>query len=203
MNNWMITIPIAYLLGSIPVGYLLVKTFRKEDIRATGSGNIGATNVARSGAKGLGLATLLLDIAKTYVAVEIAKRLAPGDYDLAVGAAIAAMIGYVFPVWLGFRGGKGVAGGLGIFIALEPLASLCILGVFLAVFALTRYVSLGSILAAASLPLFAFYFDRHPSPLTIFGFLFIPAVICLRHQANIRRLIAGTESKFGSREAAV
>ena len=202
MNNWLITIPIAYLLGSIPFGYLLVRTFRKEDIRATGSGNIGATNVARSGAKGLGLATLLLDIAKTYVAVEFAKHLAPGNYDLAVGAAIAAMIGYVFPVWLGFKGGKGVAGGLGVFIALVPLASLCILGVFLVVFALTRYVSLGSILAAASLPLFAFYFDRHPSPLTIFGFLFIPALICIRHHANISRLIAGTESRFGSKKVA-
>lgn len=203
MNNWLITIPIAYLLGSIPFGYLLVRIFRKEDIRASGSGNIGATNVARSGARGLGLATLLLDVAKTYVAVEFAGHLAPGDYDLAVGAAIAAMIGYVFPVWLGFKGGKGVAGGLGVFIALVPLASLCILAVFIAVFALTRYVSLASILAAASLPLFAFYFNRHPSPLAIFGFLFVPALICIRHHANIRRLIAGTEPRFGSRKVAV
>ena len=185
MNLWLITIPVAYLLGSIPFGYLLVRTFRKEDIRATGSGNIGATNVARSGAKGLGLATLLLDIGKTYLAVELAKHLAPGNFDLAVGAAIAAMIGYVFPVWLKFKGGKGVAGGLGVFIV---------------VFALTRYVSLGSVLAAASLPLFAFYFDRHPSPLAIFGFLLIPALICIRHHANIGRLISGTESKFGSKK---
>src|SRR5487761_2444642 len=170
MTPWLISIPLAYFLGSIPFGYILVKLLRKEDIRATGSGNIGATNVARSGAKGLGLATLLLDISKTYIAVEFAKHLAPGNYDLAVGAAIAAMIGYVFPVWLKFRGGKGVAGGLGVFIALVPLASVCILGVFIVVFALTRYVSLGSVLAAASLPLFAFYFDRHPSRLTIFGF---------------------------------
>src|ERR1019366_4234710 len=114
MNLWLITIPVAYLLGSIPFGYLLVRTFRKEDIRTTGSGNIGATNVARSGAKGLGLATLLLDISKTYLAVELAKHLAPSNDDLADGAAIAAMIGYVYPVWLKFRGGKGVAGGLGV-----------------------------------------------------------------------------------------
>jgi glycerol-3-phosphate acyltransferase PlsY len=202
MTPWLVSIPLAYLLGSIPFGYLLVRTFRKEDIRASGSGNIGATNVARSGAKWLGLATLLLDIGKTYLAVEIAKRLAPGDYDLAVGAGIAAMIGYVFPVWLRFRGGKGVAGGLGVFIALVPQASLCILAVFIVVFALTRFVSLGSILAACSLPIFAFYFVRHPSLLTIFGFLFIPALICIRHHENIRRLLAGTESRFGSRKAA-
>ena len=198
MNPWLISIPLAYLLGSIPFGFLLVRVFRKEDIRASGSGNIGATNVARSGAKGLGLATLLLDVAKTWAAVMIARHLAPGDFDLAVSAALAAMLGYVFPVWLGFRGGKGVAGGLGVFIALVPPASLCILAVFAVVFALTRYVSLASIIASASLPVFALYFTRRPSPLTIFGFLFIPALICIRHHANIRRLLAGTESRFGS-----
>jgi len=129
-------------------------------------------------------------------------RLAPGNYDLAVAAGVAAMIGYVFPVWLGFRGGKGVAGGMGVFLALVPWASLCILAVFLVVFALTRFVSLGSILAAASLPIFGFYFVRHPSPVAIFGFVFIPALICIRHHENIRRLLAGTESRFGSRKAA-
>src|SRR5579875_2897699 len=113
MNAWPISILIAYLLGSIPFGYLLVRVFRKQDIRATGSGNIGATNVARSGAKGLGVLTLLLDLAKGLVAVLIARHLAPGSpghpSDLAVGAAVAAILGHVFPVWLGFRGGKGVA----------------------------------------------------------------------------------------------
>ncbi len=198
MNTWLISIPLAYLLGSIPFGYLLVRTFRKEDIRASGSGNIGATNVARSGAKGLAIATLLLDVAKTFAAVSIARWIAPGDFDLAVGAGIAAMIGYVFPVWLGFRGGKGVAGGLGVFIALVPKASVCILLVFIVVFAITRFVSLASIIAAASLPIFAFYFDRQPSPIAIFGFLSIPALICIRHHENIRRLLAGTEAKFGT-----
>jgi glycerol-3-phosphate acyltransferase PlsY len=198
MNPWLISIPIAYLLGSIPFGYLLVRTFRNEDIRASGSGNIGATNVARSGAKGLGIATLLLDLGKGLVAVEIAKWLAPGNFDLAMVAAVAAILGHVFPVWLGFRGGKGVATALGVFIALVWPASLCILGVFAVVFLLTRYVSLASVLAAASFPLFGFYFVRHPSPIVIAGFLFIPILVCVKHHANIRRLMAGTESRFGS-----
>ncbi len=142
MNPWLISIPLAYLLGSIPFGYLLVKIFRNQDIRATGSGNIGATNVARSGAKGLGIATLLLDLTKAFVAVKIAQHLAPGNYDLAVAAAVAAILGHVFPIWLGFRGGKGVASGLGVFLALAPISALAILDVFLAVFLLTRYVSL-------------------------------------------------------------
>jgi len=96
MNPWLLSIPLAYLLGSIPFGYLLVKIFRKQDIRATGSGNIGATNVARSGAKGLGLATLLLDLGKAFAAVKLAQYLAPANYDLAVAAAVAAILGHVF-----------------------------------------------------------------------------------------------------------
>jgi len=198
MNPWLISIPIAYLLGSIPFGYLLVRTFRNEDIRASGSGNIGATNVARSGAKGLGIATLLLDLSKGYVAVQIAKFLAPGNFDLAVVCAVMAILGHVFPAWLGFRGGKGVATALGVFIALVWPASLCILGVFAVTFLLTKYVSLASVLAAASFPLFGFYFVRHPSPIVIAGFLFIPILVCVKHHANIRRLLAGTESRFGS-----
>ena len=163
MNPWLTSIVIAYLLGSIPFGYLLVRIFKHEDIRASGSGNIGATNVARSGAKGLGLATLLLDCGKAFLAVEIAKWLAHSlprteQYDVAVVAAVAAVVGHMFPVWLRFKGGKGVASGLGVFLALTPLSGVCILGVFIAVVVLTRYVSLGSILASASLPVFAYFF---------------------------------------------
>jgi len=198
MNLWLFTIPLAYLLGSIPFGYLLVRFFRKQDIRAVGSGNIGATNVARSGAKGLGVLTLLLDLGKGLAAVTIAQHFAPGVSDLAVAAGMAAILGHVFPVWLGFRGGKGVATGLGIFIALTPLASLCVLGVFLAVVFATRYVSLGSIVAAASFPFFGFWLVRHPSPVAVFGFVFIPVLICVKHHGNIRRLLAGTENRFGS-----
>ncbi len=197
MNPWLVSIPLAYLLGSIPFGYLLVRFVRREDIRATGSGNIGATNVARSGAKGLAMLTLLLDLSKTLLAVLLARYFAHGNFDFAVIAAIAAMIGYVFPVWLGFRGGKGVAGGLGVFLGLVPWIALCALGVFLIVVTTSRYVSLASIAASVSLPLFALLFLRHPSPITIAGFLFIPLLICVRHRKNIERLRQGTESRFG------
>jgi acyl phosphate:glycerol-3-phosphate acyltransferase len=200
MNPWLISIPLAYLLGSIPFGYLLVRIFRKQDIRATGSGNIGATNVARSGAKGLGIATLLLDLGKAFVAVKIARYLAPGSYDLAVAGAVAAILGHIFPVWLSFRGGKGVASALGVFLALTWPSALAILGVFLVVFLITRYVSLASIIAAAVFPLFAFYFVPFRTPIVIAGFLSIPLLIIVKHHQNIRRLLSGTESRFGSRK---
>ena len=200
MNPWLISIPLAYLLGSIPFGYLLVRIFRKQDIRATGSGNIGATNVARSGAKGLGIATLLLDLGKAFAAVKIAQHISPGNYDLAVAAAVAAILGHVFPVWLGFRGGKGVASALGVFFALTWPSALAILGIFLVVFLITRYVSLASIIAAAVFPLFGFYFVPFKTPIVIAGFLFIPLLIIVKHHENIRRLLAGTESRFGSRK---
>jgi acyl phosphate:glycerol-3-phosphate acyltransferase len=200
MTPWLISIPLAYLLGSIPFGYLLVRIFRKQDIRATGSGNIGATNVARSGAKGLGIATLLLDLGKAFAAVKIAQYIAPGNYDLAVAAAVAAILGHIFPVWLGFRGGKGVASALGVFLALTWPSALAILGVFLVVFLITRYVSLASIIAAAVFPLFGFYFVPFKTPIVIAGFLFIPLLIIIKHHENIRRLLSGTESRFGSRK---
>ncbi len=201
MNPWLISIPLAYLLGSIPFGYLLVRIFRKQDIRATGSGNIGATNVARSGAKGLGIATLLLDLGKAFAAVKIAQHLAPGDYDLAVAAAVAAILGHVFPIWLSFRGGKGVASALGVFFALTPASALCIFGVFLVILLLTRYVSLASIVAAAAFPIVGFYFVPLRSPVVIAGFLFIPLLVIVKHHQNIRRLLSGTESRFGSKKA--
>lgn len=199
MNPWILSISLAYLLGSIPFGYLLVRIFRNEDIRQQGSGNIGATNVARSGAKGLGLATLLLDVAKAYLAVVIAWRVGAGNYDLAVAAAVAALIGHVYPVWLGFRGGKGVASALGVFLALTWPSGLAILLVFVVVFALTRYVSLASIVASATFPLFGFHFVAQRTPMVIFGFLFIPLLIVVKHHGNIRRLLSGTESRFGSK----
>lgn len=202
MNPWLLSIPLAYLLGSIPFGYLLVKIFRKQDIRTTGSGNIGATNVARSGAKGLGIATLLLDLGKAFLAVKIAEHLAPGNYDLAVVAAVAAILGHVYPIWLGFRGGKGVASALGVFLALTWPSGVAIFIVFLIVFLITRYVSLASIIGSASLPLFALYFVPYRSPIVIAGFLFIPLLIIVKHHANIRRLLAGTESRFGAKKAA-
>jgi acyl phosphate:glycerol-3-phosphate acyltransferase len=202
MSPWISSISVAYLLGSIPFGYVLVRIFRKEDIRAQGSGNIGATNVARSGAKGLGVATLLLDLGKGLAAVGVAEWLAPGMYDIAVAAAVAAVVGHVFPVWLGFKGGKGVATALGVFLMLTWPSGVGILLVFIVVFALTRYVSLASILAAASFPVFGFYFVTARTPMVWFGFLFIPLLVIVKHHANIGRLLNGTESRFGVKAGA-
>jgi glycerol-3-phosphate acyltransferase PlsY len=200
MKPWILSITIAYLLGSIPFGYLLVRIFRNQDIREQGSGNIGATNVARSGAKGLGLATLLLDCGKAYAGVIIARDLiASGNYDIAVAAAVAAILGHVFPVWLGFRGGKGVASALGVFLALTWPSGIAIFLVFLIVFALTRYVSLASIIGSASFPFFGFHFVHPWTPMVTFGFLFIPLLIIVKHHDNIRRLLNGTENRFGSK----
>jgi glycerol-3-phosphate acyltransferase PlsY len=202
MNPWLLSIPLAYLLGSIPFGYLLVKIFRKQDIRATGSGNIGATNVARSGAKGLGITTLLLDCGKAFLAVKLAQHIAPDNYDLAVVAAIAAILGHVFPIWLGFRGGKGVASALGVFLALSPAATGCTFAIFLVIVLITRYVSLASIIGSAFFPFFGLYFVRYRTPIVIAGYLFIPLLIIVKHHANIRRLLAGNESRFGKKKAA-
>jgi glycerol-3-phosphate acyltransferase PlsY len=201
MNPWLLSIPLAYLLGSIPFGYLLVKTFRHEDIRATGSGNIGATNVARSGAKGLGIATLLLDIGKSFLAVKIAQHLAPGNYDLAVITAVAAILGHVFPIWLGFRGGKGVASALGVMLALSLAAAACTFGVFLVIVLLTRYVSLASMIGSATFPLFGLYFLPQRTPLVVAGLIFIPLLVIVKHHQNIGRLLSGTESRFGKKKA--
>lgn len=210
MTSWLPILAIAYLLGSIPFGYLLVRVFRKQDIRALGSGNIGATNVARSGAKGLGIATLILDCLKGAFAVLIAFQLAhhaslsrPAAFDLAAAAAIAVTLGHVFPVWLAFRGGKGVATALGVFLVLSPPTLGCALLLFLAVFAITRYVSLSSVLAAAAVPLLAAFFVSARSPLVLSAFLFIPLLVIAKHHANIRRLLSGTESRFGSNRSAV
>jgi glycerol-3-phosphate acyltransferase PlsY len=199
MNPWVVSISIAYLLGSIPFGYLLVRLFRNEDVRERGSGNIGATNVARSGGTKLGVVTLLLDIGKAFAAVVIARHLAHGVYDVQVAAAVAAVVGHVFPVWLEFRGGKGVACALGVFLVLTWPSTVAILLVFVVVFALTRYVSLASIAGLATFPLFGFYFVAQHTPITPmvkFGFLFIPLLIILKHHGNIRRLLSGTESRF-------
>lgn len=207
-HPWILPIAIAYLLGSIPFGYLLMRVFRKQDIRATGSGNIGATNVARSGAKGLGIATLLLDAGKAYAGVMIARALAmhvlggdaAGVYDVEVAAAVAAICGHVFPVWLAFKGGKGVASALGVFLALDWRTALATLAVFVIFFALTRYVSLASVIAAATFPLFGFHFVLQRSPVVWIGFFFIPALVIVKHEGNIRRLLSGTESRFGAKK---
>lgn len=202
---------VAYLLGSIPFGYLLVRIFRGEDIRQTGSGNIGATNVARSGAKGLGIATLVLDALKGSLAVFLAAALAASKYNrcgdfvehpcapalrLMALAALFAVLGHVFPVWLRFKGGKGVATALGVFCVLFPKAILLALAIFILVVAITRYVSLGSILGAIAFPVAA-YFMQNADWLSLLLASGVSLIIILKHHQNIRRLLSGTENRFG------
>jgi glycerol-3-phosphate acyltransferase PlsY len=184
----------AYLLGSIPFGFLLVRFFLKEDIRAKGSGNIGATNVIRTGAKKLGALTFLLDVCKGIVAVLIVSRiaLAPIAHQNAVAlAALCAILGHIYTVWLRFKGGKGVATALGVFLALAPYAALAGLAVFVFVFALSKYVSLASILAAVA---FAPAAMLLPHRAVVFA---VPLIVIARHHQNIARLLNGTEYRFG------
>jgi glycerol-3-phosphate acyltransferase PlsY len=213
LTLYIIVAAVAYLLGSIPSGYLLVKTFRGEDIRLSGSGNIGATNVARSGARGLGAVTLLLDCLKGLLAVWLAAVIARSKYNpcVAIGgyycdstrlmatAALFAVLGHVFPVWLKFKGGKGVATALGVFALLFPKAVLVSLAVFIIVVVVTRYVSLGSVLAALSFPAAAYFF-YHPDWTSLALAAAVSVAVILKHHQNIRRLLAGTESRFGSKK---
>ncbi len=181
---------IAYLIGSIPFGLLLTRLARAGDLRRIGSGNIGATNVLRTGHKGLALATLLLDALKGALPAWLYLRyLGP---DLAVVGGLGAVVGHCFPVWLRFAGGKGVATAAGVVLALTPLVGLMILLLFAAVVALSRYVSLGSILAAlAAAPLAWLMGFVQAAEL----YLLLALIIVLKHHANIRRLLAGSESK--------
>jgi glycerol-3-phosphate acyltransferase PlsY len=189
-----IIIPIvAYLLGSIPFGYLIVRGKSGADIRETGSGGTGATNVSRRAGKAAGVLTLLLDAAKGCVAVLIAKA-AGGDDWVIAAAAIAALVGHIFPVWLGFRGGKGVATGVGIFLVLAPIALLCAGVVFVAIVLLTRYVSLGSITAAILIPVLM-WVQSDSRPLLLAAVVGA-ALIVFAHRGNIQRLASGTESRI-------
>ena len=185
----------AYLLGSIPFGYLLVRTFRGADVRTTGSGNIGATNVARTSPT-LGVVTLLLDFIKGFAAVWLALRIFSGDRNVAFVAAFAAICGHVFPVWLGFRGGKGVATGLGSFVLLTPKAILLAAGLFVLLAAAFRYVSLASIFSAATLPPLAMLIGEARGAAQAALVCSGPILIILKHHPNIRRLLTGAEPKF-------
>jgi glycerol-3-phosphate acyltransferase PlsY len=192
---------IAYLLGSIPFGYVLVRLFRKQDVRATGSGNIGATNVARTSPV-LGVATLALDAAKGMAAVALAHFWFPGKPALSGVAALFAVLGHVFPVWLGFRGGKGVATGLGAFVILAPKTILLMLGIFIGIVLISRYVSLGSIVAVAMFPGLAWFLNDYDcSPFMLLCMGTASVVIVLKHSTNIQRLLTHTEPRFHARGA--
>lgn len=199
----------AYLLGSIPTGYLLVRMFRRQDIRSMGSGNIGATNVLRFGGKGLGILTFLLDVLKGSAAVWLGGALGAWlmpSVPLRTAQALAALfavLGHMFTCWLHFRGGKGVATGFGVFLVASPWAALAAIGVFAVVLALTRYVSVGSIVGSLAFLVFAWCFPPGPHPPVFFAVeCAIALLIVVKHHANIRRLLHGTEASLGAKKPA-
>lgn len=209
-------IVVAYLLGSIPFGYLIVRAREGADIRQTGSGGTGATNVSRRAGKAAGILTLLLDAFKGAAAVGIAKvilglpvfagrtQLGSQSEDVywwVAAAALAVILGHIFPLWLRFRGGKGVATGVGVFVMLTPIAVVLAAVVFVLVVWRTRYVSLGSILAAAAIPVFVllqqeFIWPVMPLAPIVSAAIAGAALIVFAHRQNIIRLIEGTESRF-------
>ena len=186
---------IAYLIGGVPFGYLLVRIQTGEDVRSKGSGNIGATNVLRTTGRAAAVATLVLDIAKGCVAVWLAGKLTHNSAAAMSLAALAVMAGHAYPVYLKFRGGKAVASFIGAFLVLTPVPLLAALALFVIVVAATRHISLGSIVAAGSLPL-AVYLIQHPPGTVLIASLVAGLFIIYRHSANIQRLRAGTESVF-------
>jgi glycerol-3-phosphate acyltransferase PlsY len=186
---------IDYLIGAIPFGFLIVKLKTGQDVRTSGSGNIGATNVLRTTGRAAGVVTLLLDIAKGFAAVWLMSHFTSGDPIWTSGAALAVMAGHAFPVFLNFRGGKAVASFVGAFLFLTPAAMLAVLFVFTVIVAVTRYISLGSIVAAGTFPLGVWLILHPPAPVWISA-LIAGTFIVYRHRANIERIRGGNENVF-------
>ncbi len=198
--TWLL-VPLAYLLGSIPFGYLIVKERTGVDVRSVGSGNVGATNVLRVAGKVPALGVLTMDMAKGCFPV-LVGRVMGASPEILAGIAFAAVMGHVFPVFLGFRGGKGVATALGAFIALAPIATVSAAALFLLLVVWKRYVSLASVVAVGSFPFWTYLFGRLGwmtipwLPVSVAG-LATAVVVLLRHGANLRRIRSGTESRIG------
>jgi glycerol-3-phosphate acyltransferase PlsY len=195
---------VAYLLGSIPFGLLVGAVFGGRDVRHAGSGNIGATNVSRVAGPFAGILTLVLDAAKGSVAVLAAARLTEDSAEWMVVAGICALLGHCYPLWLHFKGGKGVATAAGVFLVLCPLAMFSALAVFILVVAFWRFVSLASLAAAAAIPLLMYFLwaPHHAPPLVVtFGSLGISALVIYKHDANMQRLVEGTEARFSFRRS--
>jgi glycerol-3-phosphate acyltransferase PlsY len=188
----------AYAIGAVPIGWLIARGLGVSDIRHHGSGNIGATNVLRTLGRMPAIVTLLGDVGKGYLAVVVGGALGGGEPSIVGASAVAAVVGNCWSVFLGFRGGKGIATGLGALLRCLPWATLAALPVFVAVVATTRYVSLASLLAAACVPLGAFLLG-YPRASAVAA-LVVALIVIVRHHANIARLRAGTESRLGRRE---
>jgi acyl phosphate:glycerol-3-phosphate acyltransferase len=189
-------VPAGYLLGSIPIGYLLARR-AGIDVRAVGSGNVGATNVARTAGPRLGLWTLVGDVLKGAIAVALARTIASSE-AITGATAVAAVAGHAFPVFLGFRGGKGVATGLGVLLVLAPAAAPVPLVAFASAFALSRIVSLASLAAAVTAPIAIFGFGYASA--TVVAATVIAGLVVWRHAENLARIRAGTEARFRSRD---
>jgi glycerol-3-phosphate acyltransferase PlsY len=200
MAAFLIVAALSYSLGSIPFGYILLRIFRGQDVRQTGSGNIGATNVARS-SPALGMLTLVFDALKGLAAVLLGRALAPEQGWLAVVAAVFAVLGHTFSIWLKFRGGKGVATALGSFVVIAPKAVLVMVCVFLVLALAFRYVSLASIVAVGLFPVLACFLDGYRRPPLLAVMAAAAILIIARHHENIRRLLNGTESRFQLRHS--
>jgi len=201
MSKIILTLVTSYLLGSIPFGYLLVRIFRGEDVRHSGSGNIGATNVSRKSPT-LGALTLFLDAAKGFCAVQVAAAY-PGFsasdvriHRLMAASALFAIIGHMFPIWLKFHGGKGVATALGAFLRLAPLAVLVAIAIFVLTVLVFRRISLGSIVTAALFPTIVWFLNPTRDPLVLALIGIAGLLIIARHYQNILRLLSGEEPKF-------
>lgn len=199
--NWQITLPVAlgaivfgYLLGSIPFGLILTRMAGLGDIRAIGSGNIGATNVLRTGNKKLAAATLLLDALKATVAALVATYFWGPEAGLLAG--FAAFLGHLFPVWLGFKGGKGVATYIGTLLGVAPLMVLAFAAVWLTAAKISKYSSLSALVATLAIPIALWFINDHKTALVM---ALMTVISWWKHEANIRRLIAGTESKIGQK----
>src|SRR5437660_6202479 len=196
----LLAIPVAtYFLGSIPFGLILTKLFGGGDVRKVGSGNIGATNVARAAGLLAGVFTLVLDAGKGAGAVLLAEKLSNDSATWMMIAAFVVLLGHCFPVWLKFKGGKGVATALGVFLALCPLAAVSALVLFVLCVAYWRFVSLGSIAAAAAMPLLIYFLwaPRHAPPIIVdVGTLAIALLVIYKHDGNLQRLVEGTEPRF-------
>ena len=205
MNTFFLIAVFAYLCGSIPFGYILVRLFLKTDVRQTGSGNIGATNVARTGAKGLAILTLFLDALKGFAAVSLSTIISvaiagvPRDRITLIQAfaGLFAILGHLYPVWLQFKGGKGVATALGVFLAIAPMPVGIVLGLFALVVLIAHYISLGSILAAAAFPFLVYLIHRDHFPPAAYAMIAASSLLIIwKHRTNIQRLLAGTENRF-------